>query len=271
MLGYFGKVGLIMKRNLFPVALAGLALLCAGCSKTKPVRIMSASWAVGKHQDCIYAQQGLYCLPTSMKMFRQYNLEGFYDKDKKKLPKTDGIFILGVDIVHYMERNRAEAEKDPSGETGTFETSFSGRASEYSVWDCYKTGSGSPAIACQLTKDPDSKARDSIAKKEEAIKVDDVLLGLTPAALTKACPNPQATSLDDLYQIFKYPSTRPEIPTTLKFENPRLGSNHLYSVETEEPKGADGRYSKQHVFWLRAYDSLSDAGRVGEQLPCINK
>lgn len=206
-----------------------------------------------------------------MKMFRQYNLESFIDKDKKKLPRTDGMSFLAVDIVHYLERNRTEAEKDPSAEVGTFEASFSTRPSEYSIWDCYKTGNGSPAIACQLTKEADSKARDFNAKKEAAAKTDDALLGLTAASLINACSNPQATSMDQLYQILKYPSARPGIPITLKFEDPSKGSNLLQDVETEEARGADGRYPKEHIFWARDYDSIYEAQKIGEQLPCIKK
>jgi hypothetical protein len=255
------------------MALPVLALLCAGCSNSnkQPVKILSQTWAVGKHQDCIFARQGLYCLPATMKMFRQYNLEGFIDKEKKQLPRTDGMFILGVDIVHFMERNRADAERDPNSESGTFETSFSARPSDYSIWDCYKTGNGSPAIACQLTKETDSKARDFNAKKEAAAKTDDALLGLGAASLINACSSPQATSTDQLYQVLKYPSARPGISITLKFENPSRGSNRLQYVETEEARGADGHYPKEHISWMRDYDSIYEAQKIEEQLPCINK
>ena len=261
----------MVRQKLFHTALIFVALLCAGCSNKQPVKILSQTWAVGKHQDCIFAKQGLYCLPTSMKMFRQYNLEGFIDKDKKKLSRTDGIFILSVDIVHYLERNRAEAEKDPSAEVGTFEASFSAHPSDYSIWDCYKTGNGSPAIACQLTKEADSKTRDFNAKKEAAAKTDDALLGLTAASLINACSIPQATSTEQLYQVLKYPSARPGIPITLKFDNTFKGSSLLQDAETEEARSADGRYPKEHIFWARTYDSIYEAQKIGEQLPCINK
>jgi hypothetical protein len=260
-----------MKRNVFLMALIGITLLCAGCSKTKPVKILSGPWAVGKHQDCVYQGEGIYCLPTTMTKFRQYNFEGFIDKDKKKLARTDGIFILGVDIVHYLQRNRAEAEKDPSAESGTFETSFSNPPSDYSLWDCYKTGNGSPAISCHLTKEADSKTHDFNAKKEAAARTDDVLLDLTAASLTKSCSTPQSASLDDLYQMFKYPSARAEVPITLKFENPSHGSNHLEYVETEEARGANGQYPKEHISWMRFNDSLYEAQKIGDQLACLKK
>jgi hypothetical protein len=260
-----------VKQKVFYTALIALGFLCAGCSNKQQVKILSRTWAVGTHQDCIFAKQGLYCLPAAMKMFRQYNLEGFIDKGKNKLSRTDGIFILSVDIVHYLERNRAEEEKDATAEIGTVEASFSARSSDYSTWDCYKTGNGSPAIACHLTKEADSKTRDFNAKKEAAAKTDDTLLGLTAASLMNACSNPQATSAEQLYQVLKYPSARSGIPISLKFDNTFKGSSLLLGAETEEPRGADGRYPKEHISWARDYDFIYEAQKIEEQLPCINK
>jgi hypothetical protein len=217
----------------------------------------------------VYAKQNIYSLPTTLVMFRQYKLDGFLDKDKNHLPRTDAIFILGVDIVHYFDRNRAEAEKDPTAESGTFDTSFSTSPSDYSLWDCYKTGTGSPAIACQLTRQADAKARDSINKKELAIAVDDRLLNLTSEALTKICGSPRQTGQEPSQTVLDYPSSRQGIPLKFRFGSLTTPPGLLQTVETEDAKGPDGRYPREHVYWYRGYDSLSDASRVAQELACL--
>jgi len=88
------------------------------------------------------------------------------------------LFSQGPDIIHFLERNREEVEQQWSAGSGTYETSFSTRPPDYSLWDCYRTGSGQPAIACQLTKKPDRAEREWITKKEEAAKIDDMLVQL---------------------------------------------------------------------------------------------
>lgn len=256
-----------MKLTGVNVAL-GTLIFCVGCSHTKTVNVLSQSWGIGQHQDCLYVRQSLYCLPNSLKQFDIYFLDGNVDKDKKPVPRTDVLFHLSVDIVHYMERNRPQLEQDPT--SGTYEVAFSASPSDYAVWDCYKTGSGRPAIDCRLTNEADRAERERIAKREKMARMDDILRDLVPETLTKNCASPQQTSNDNISLSLTYPSTRPSVSLKLKFDTYK-DTIHLSVIESSEPKGPDGRYASGHIFWWRDGDSIDESQRVMEALPCLGK
>ncbi len=257
-----------------------LALLCCGCSRTKTVNVLSLKWNIGQHMDCFYAGQNIYCLPSSLKTFSGVPLEGI-GRDKKPISRTAGLLYYSVAIVHMMERNRSELEKDPHGESGTYSTKFSGSPSDYSLWDCYKTGAGDPAIACQFIEKPDGSknsltgdltVREWVAKQAEAARFEtDVLLSLLPEGLKQACGAPQETTNDSISSTLSYPSTRPGVLVKLRFDT--YDSTKLDSIETSEPKGPDGNYPAEHVWWWRNSDlmSLYEIPGVMKEMPCLLK
>jgi hypothetical protein len=251
-----------MKPNLLLVA--ALAMLCIGCGKTETVRVMSSSWNLGQHFDCLYDEQNIYCLPPSAKRFGHTSLEGRTDKDGKPVARTTMLFGAGPNIVHYLERNRENIEKDKSSETGTYETHFTASPPNYSVWDCYRTGGGRPAIECQLTKKPDRADREWIAKKEEAARLDDVFIGLLPESVIKRCGSPQKQTSDPSTTLF-YPSDRLGIFVKLWFSD-----KELYSIETTDTERLpDGTWPPGFFIWLRTGDSLDAVPAIVKELPCL--
>lgn len=252
-----------MKPKLLLVAT--LAICCVGCGKTETVRVMSSAWNLGQHFDCLYDKQNIYCFPPSTKSIDRYSLEGWTDKSGKPMARTAILFGFGPDIIHYLERNREAIEKDKSAETGTYETHFSASPPDYSLWDCYRTGSGQPAIACQLTEKPDRADRDWETKKEEAAKLDDVLIHLVPESVIKRCGQPQKQTPDPSPTLF-YPSTRPGISVKLWFAD-----KELYSVETTDEKKPDGNYPPEFFIWIRNGNSLDAAPKVVNELSCLKQ
>ena len=227
---------------------------------------MSSSWNLGQHFDCLYDKQNIYCFPPSMKRLDRYSLEGWKDKSGKPIARTTILFGFGPDIVHYLERHRDKIEEDKSAENGTYETHFSTRPPDYSLWDCYRTGIGQPAIECKLAEKPDRNDRESIRRKEESAKIDDILVTLHPEDVIKRCGPPQQQSSDGSPTLF-YPSARPGISIKLWFSI--LSNGALESIETTDPKKPDGSYPPEFWIWMRDGDSLDDIPKIVKELPCL--
>jgi hypothetical protein len=252
-----------MKPNLLLVVT--LTICCVGCGKTETVKVMSSSWNLGQHFDCLYNKKNIYCFPPSTKRLGRYFLDDRIDTTGKPIARTTMLFGLGPDIIHYLERHREKIEEDKSAETGTYETHFSANPLDYSLWDCYRTGIGQPAIACQLTEKPGSANREWITKKEEAAKLDDILVHLLPDAVIKRCGTPQKQTFDSSPTLF-YPSSRPGISIKLWFPGPEL-----YSIETTDAKGPDGSYPPGFFIWIRDGESLDAVSEIVNELPCLKQ
>jgi hypothetical protein len=218
------------------------------------VKVLSENFGVGQHQDCLYARRTLYCLPHSVENFDSFFGLGNTVTDRKPLSKTDALPKIAVDVVHYMERKRSKLEEDPS--SGTYEVKFSSGPSNYAVWDCYKTGGGSPEMDCRLTSEADR----NVAKREEMAKMDDVLLDLLPETLAKKCGSPQKTSRPDNISIsLVYPSVRPDVSVEFRFF-----TYDAVSLDTIQ-------VSDSNRFWFIDADSIDLAPDVMKALPCLQK
>lgn len=253
-----------MKSNLLLVTT--LATLCAGCGKTETVKVMASSWNLGQHFDCLYDKQNIYCFPPSVRSIDRFFLEGWTDKSGTPIARTTKLFGYGPDIVHYLERHREKIEEDKSAENGTYETHFSASPSDYSLWDCYRTGSGQPAIACQLTEKPNLSDREWITKKEEAAKLDDTVAGFLPEAVVKRCGPPQRQESDTAHTALFYPSSRPGIAIEIYFDTPEL-----FSIETTDAKKPDGSYPPEFFIWMSDGDDLDTLPKIVKEMPCLKQ
>jgi hypothetical protein len=272
-----------MNRTATYLLILGFAILWSGCSTRKPVRVLAAkwnddaysfwddfSWRVGQHLECWYAEENIYCIPATTRKFRGYALDTFVDKEKKPMSRQAVLTELSISIVHFLERNRQFIERHPNiGEVETYTTNFSSSPSDYSLWDCYKTGVGDPALSCTLTAEPDQGQRKLMQPAIDAAKYErDVLLKLSPETLIRACGTPRDVIQDSISRTLVYGSSRTGVTVQLRFDTP---DTRLDTVESSESKGADNSYPPEHVFWWAddAENSLAEIPQIKDDLPCL--
>jgi hypothetical protein len=191
-------------RRALPGLLLGLAILAtSGCGKTATISVLAQPWGTGQHQDCIYAHDKIYCVvPTANEVLGRRLDRASYVKDKKPVPRTEILFGMEVELVRGMEKLRPKI-KEGEADTGKYETRFSTSPVDYSLWDCNKTGSASPAVSCKLTKKPEGKGLEYIEKKKAEAAADDFLRALTKEELARRCGVPVNSSQDSIsYQFF---------------------------------------------------------------------
>lgn len=272
-----------MNRTAACLLILELAVLCSACSTRKTVGVLAAkwndqsvgfwdnfSWNVGQHLDCWYAEGKLYCIPGTTHAFYVYDFDKFLDKDRKPLSRQAILTGLSVPIVHFLERHRQFVEEHPNvGEAQTYIASFSSSPSDYSLWDCYKTGLGSPALSCNLTARLDRTQQESLQPAIEASKYErDVLLSLSPESLVRACGAPRETAQSSVSRTLAYRSARNGVLVRFSFDSPDA---RLSTIESSEQKGADGHYPAEHIFWWvdSSATSLDEIPQIRESMPCL--
>lgn len=133
---------------LILAALFGL-LFSVGCSKTQTTVLLAERWETGQHRSCLYGHKNLYCFPADF---------------LEKLPKEQ----RQQATPYFMEMKRETLLKDKSSDGGSYATKFiSHTPMDFSTWDCYKTGAGSPAIVCSLTHKPTKEESAAFVKSEK--------------------------------------------------------------------------------------------------------
>jgi hypothetical protein len=134
-----------MKNAVLSLLLSTTLLFTVACSKVKTVTVLAEQWDTGQHRTCMYGHEKLYCF------------------------KPDEIPSLQPPFTPYtVESHRAELVKDPRSDGGTYETQFVRRAPvDFGVWDCYKTGTGSPAVSCELKHQPTAEETAGFMKAEK--------------------------------------------------------------------------------------------------------
>jgi hypothetical protein len=168
-----------MRRNTaLPTLGAVLGLLSSvGCSKTQTTTLLTEQWETGQHRSCLFGHKNLYCFPAD---FLEKLPEG---KRKQVTP-------------YFMEIKRDELLQDKRSDGGSYETKYvSHTPVDFSAWDCYKTGIGSPAIVCDLTHKPTAEESAAFVKsereQEERSRLEQVasnyLMQLKPMDLLAAC------------------------------------------------------------------------------------
>jgi len=174
--------GGIAMRRITLFASIFLILFLAGCSKVQTTVLLADKWETGQHRTCLYGHKNLYCLEPE-------EFEGL-------LPLSKSIPDERRLTPYLMESKRAKALEDPRTDGGSYETKFTWHTPmDFSLWDCYKTGVGSPAIVCNLKQKPTKEETAVFIKAEKeqmehtrlAEKAWQLVWGLTPTTLTEAC------------------------------------------------------------------------------------
>jgi hypothetical protein len=165
-----------------------LTLFLAGCSKVQTTVLLAEKWETGQHRTCLYGHKNLYC-------FERGEVEGL-------LPLSKSIPDQRRLTPYLIESKRAKALEDPRTDGGSYETKFTSHTPmDFSLWDCYKTGVGSPAIVCNLKQKP-TKEETAVFIKAEKEQMEHtrlaedaltLLLKLTPTVLAEACGQGEQT------------------------------------------------------------------------------
>ena len=108
----------------------------SGCARTRRISVLADRWETGQHKTCTFL------LPENI------------DCDAPDAP-----------VTHWeAEKIRNETTKSIVVERGEYNALFSSATSDYSVWDCHKTGNADVAIQCsasrRLSDDESRKFRD---------------------------------------------------------------------------------------------------------------
>lgn len=137
-------------------AFASVVLFITGCSKTQITTLLAEKWDTGQHRTCLYGHQHLYCFQPDQMEAGQVNLA---ELAARKL------------TPYSIELKREEALKESGADGGVYETRFQSHTPmDVSSWDCYKTGSGSPAMVCDLKQQPTKAESESFVKAESEQK-----------------------------------------------------------------------------------------------------
>jgi hypothetical protein len=160
---------------ILPVALA--LVFSTGCSQTQTATLLSDRWETGQHRSCLYGHRNLYCFPAN-----------FLDKlDQEQRIKT---------TPYFLETQRDKLTKENGSDGGSYEIKFVSHAPmDFSEWDCYKTGNGSPAIVCELVHKPSREELTEFVRTEREQEdrrhleeaASNFLMQLSPSGLITAC------------------------------------------------------------------------------------
>jgi hypothetical protein len=255
---------------VYLIALLFLAVACTGCGTTKNVNLLALTWPVGQHDDCFYAESKLYCLPGDLQTLDGRSLIVTDQKTGKTMDRRGVLYGRMVEVIHRLDINRPEIGKGKDAETGVFETKFDSKLTDYSMWDCYKTGVGSPAISCKLTKtlsQTHPKFQEYVAQQLALAKADEFLRGLKQDDLIKACGQPVRADKNSISISYFY-TTAPGLPLKIEFDT--LGtpsSPRLLHVSTEEEIPKDAFHQ---IMWTTYSSWLSKDLRVlMQEFPCL--
>jgi hypothetical protein len=251
-------------KNCWMIAACAVAALCCGCSTKQSVSIMSEQWEAGQHQDCIFKADQLYCMaPGAYAMGIRVQAT---TKDGKPIPRRTMLFSNAVEIIHVFERRRIEALNDTSADTGTYVAKFSERPIKYSMWDCFKTGAGSPAVSCALSIKPSEKTMPFFIRKEEEAQMDDALKAMNMDGLQAKCGKPASETSDGISRSFIY---TPDSGTPIAFRFATYGNGFLLDSAQSQEKKAPTDPSK--IFWWKSAPSrgMREAGELVKEMPCL--
>ena len=244
------------------------AVLLTGCSSTKKVNVFGMKWEIGQHQDCVYKGDNIYCIPANSPSVLGLSQHGWRDKSGKpiEMSRPELLFIQSVTLVHKVDENRKEATRDKDAETGIYDTKFASTPSDYSIWDCLKTGVASPGISCTLARKPTDKDAQFIADKEQEERWNDSLKALTMDNLQTKCGKPGNSTSDSISRSLIYTSAS-GLPIAFRFET---FAEHepikLDSAESQEPK--DEKAARK-IFWWKSSSSAHTAGVLVKDMPCL--
>ena len=192
----FGRVA-----RLAVVGTLGLAL--AGCSTTKTVSVVTddgtGKWTIGQHDYCIFKSNRLICMAQGNRIVIPEEMRTKV-KPGEKVKIEDVLFLNSVRFMGQVEDSLQSGR--PKLQVSVFDTKFSEKPDDYSVWNCISTGQGSPAVDCKVMKQPNSGDKQMIAeelKKQQEIKDATLkIASLTHKSLEERCGQPLQRGEDDI-------------------------------------------------------------------------
>jgi hypothetical protein len=256
------------RMNLRLFAAVALCLLI-GCSRQQTVSVLGLRWEIGQHQDCIYKAKNLYCIPAGANSVAGYQLTNWKTRDGKPVPRNDALLLVSVDLTRSLDRNRSETERDKDAETGVYDTKFSTSPPDYSIWDCFKTGQGSPAISCTLTKKAEGeKEKKSLARQIEDGKLDDAVRALSQDDLIRKCGQPGQVTSDSISRTLHYQAAS-GLPIAFRFDTLGHGIPLLDEATSEEPR--DEKAARKIFWWKSSPLSSFEAEMLAKEMPCLKQ
>jgi hypothetical protein len=245
-----------------------LAVLLTGCSQTKKVNVLSMKWEIGQHQDCVYKENNLYCIPANSPTIVGLPLTGWKDKSGKptEMTRQQLLFSQSVTLIHRVEANREEAARDKDAETGIYDARFASAAADYSIWDCLKTGVASPGISCALTRKPTAKDDQFIADKEQEERWNDALKALTMDDLQAKCGKPGDITSNSISRSLVYTSGS-GLPIAFRFET--FGEHEPIKLDSAASQEAKDDKAPRKIFWWKSASSAHQAGILAKDMPCL--
>jgi hypothetical protein len=243
-------------RRVSGILLLASAFMMAGCSKTESTSIIAFKWSIGQHETCVYARSHIYC--NSPEQWPAGPQPG----------KVSWSVIAHV--PYRAEQERSHLNRDATAEAGTYDVKYSKAPLDFSLWDCIKTGGGSPAITCELLRKPSdseiAEANDDERKTREhnalALKAHSFLQGLTRERLAELC-GPGKVNTGFISDKITYANATGTADAI--FEYATYGSNKgsLDTVHTSGPKPA---------LWYHSSDVWKeDALNIVQGIPCLAK
>lgn len=197
-------------RKLWLAVGGWLVLVLAGCSTTKTVSVVTddgtGKWTVGQHDYCFYKSNRLICMPQGGRIVIPTEMKGA-TKPGEKIKIEDVLFLNGVRFLGQVEETLKSS--DPKMQVSVFDTKFSEKPEDYSVWNCISTGQGSPAVDCKVMKQPNAEDKQMIAdevKRQQDIKDATLkIASLTRKSLEERCGQPlqrgeDSISVTELYK-----------------------------------------------------------------------
>lgn len=190
-------------RLMLLAAISLLGLMLIGCSTTKAVSVVTddgtGNWPIGQHDYCIYKGTRIICMPQGGRTVLPPDMQGNV-KPGEKVKVEDVLFRNSVRFMGQVEDSLQSGK--PKMQVNVFDTRFSEKPDDYSVWNCISTGQGSPAVDCKVMKQPDSKDRDFIAqetKKQEEVRDATLkMTSLTHKLLEERCGQPMQRGEDSI-------------------------------------------------------------------------
>ena len=267
-------LGGLMQLAIIPT----LGLILAGCSPTKTVSVVTeegaGTWATGQHDYCIYKANRLICTPQESRPLVIPEVLKGKIKPGEKVKIEDVMFLNSVRFMSQVEDSLEN--RKPKLHVTVFDTKFSEKPEDYSVWNCISTGQGSPAVECKVMKQPNSEDKEYVArelKKQQEVKDATLKMSsLTHKLLEELCGQPlqrgeDSISVTELYKgpsellafhFDTYPPPKDKLTIASSLEAPPAKLNH------------DAVLNGKHHWW--GVGGLeSESPWYLQQLPCLNK
>jgi hypothetical protein len=249
-----------MKRLSTTTIAVVLLATAVGCSRTQRVAVQGLLWDVGAHRDCVYDKQAIFCIPPTETKVGSWDLSKMHDiKTKQPTPRNVALLAISPVIVEIGRRAKAFS---------TYDASFSSAPTDYSLWDCTKTGKESPAITCTFL---DGHNSDEIRNIDKAFAVHEELLTLTQVKMSSLCPTSRVghEALGGESEVLLDPS-RASYFTTLEYATE---NGHL-TFEFKRDDGSLNEVKGDNLLWLPETYFENDSHYmsalvISHEMPCL--